>query len=209
MKNNYSINVFLNCPFDNEHLKIRNAILFTIYDCGFVPRCSLEESDSTTVRFDKIKRLIHDSKFGIHDISKTELDNKTKLPRFNMPLELGIFLGMAHAGNTKQNKKNCLILDKTPYRYQKFISDISGQDIEAHNNKPSKAIILVRNWLRTSVKTNLIPGGKEIQKRFRSFNKDLPEICATAKISPSDLIYNDYSLFISNWCKANPLETQS
>jgi len=37
----YNDNVFLNCPFDPEYRQIFNAIVFTIYDCGFVARCSL------------------------------------------------------------------------------------------------------------------------------------------------------------------------
>ncbi len=49
------------------------------------------------------------------------------LPRFNMPLELGIFLGAKRFGSQKQKQKNGLILDREKYRYQSFCSDIAGQ----------------------------------------------------------------------------------
>jgi len=65
-KNNYNDNVFINCPFDDDYKELQNAMVFAIYDCGFVPRCALEENDAGDVRFDKIRRLIELSRYGIH-----------------------------------------------------------------------------------------------------------------------------------------------
>lgn len=198
---NYENNVFINCPFDDEYVELRNAMLFAIYDCGFIPRCALEENNSGNVRFEKINRLIKDSKFGIHDISRTELDDENSLPRFNMPLELGVFLGAKMFGNGLQKSKNCLIVDTKRYRYQKFISDISGHDIKDHNNEPNKLIALIRNWLSTVSHRTTIPGGKKIIERYTLFKQDLPEICNNANVTPDELTYNDYSSFISVWLK--------
>jgi hypothetical protein len=36
--------------------------------------------------------IISGCKYSIHDLSRTELDKTTRLPRFNMPLELGLDL---------------------------------------------------------------------------------------------------------------------
>jgi hypothetical protein len=110
--------------------------VFTVSVCGFVPRCSLEHDDASQVRLEKIYRLIGSSSFGIHDISRTELDGENHLPRFNMPLELGFFLGAKQFGAGRHRSKRCLILDRDRYRFQKFISDIAGQDIKAHGNSP-------------------------------------------------------------------------
>ena len=49
-----------------------------------------------------------------------------------MPLELGLFLGAKRFGGTDQRSKKALVLDREPYRYQTFISDIAGKDIHAH-----------------------------------------------------------------------------
>jgi hypothetical protein len=58
---------------------------------------------------------------SIHDISRTEVrDQPYQLPRFNMPLELGIFLG-AKRFRRHSSRKRCLILDREPYRYKRFI----------------------------------------------------------------------------------------
>jgi len=199
----YSSNVFINCPFDDDYLEIRNALIFAIFDCGFVPRCALEEDDCGAVRFEKIKKIILESKFGIHDISRTQTDKKTKLPRFNMPLELGVFIGATRFGNKQQSMKKTLILDCEEHRYQSFISDIAGQDIRSHFNKPEEAIKHVRNWLNAASERKIIPGGKQILKRYKDFKSDLPEMCKLIPIGVEELTYNDYTNFISEWLKEN------
>jgi hypothetical protein len=93
--------VFVNCPFDPAYTELFNALMFTIYDCGFQPRCA-KEVDKGDQRFPKICEIIRECPLGIHDISRTNLDLKTKLPRFNMPLELGVFLG--HKTFVENNK---------------------------------------------------------------------------------------------------------
>ena len=101
----YDQNVFLNCPFDRDYAPIRDAVIFAIHDCGFVARCALEEDDSARVRVEKIYAIISDCRLGIHDVSRTELDAVVGLPRFNMPLELGIFLGARRFGKEEQQRK--------------------------------------------------------------------------------------------------------
>jgi len=200
----YTRNLFINCPFDKDYQSIFQAIVFTVFDCGYTPRCSLEIEDSSEVRIDKITKVIAECKYGIHDISRTELDKDTNLPRFNMPLELGIFLGAKRFGDDEQKKKACLILDKTPYRYQSFISDIAGQDIQSHGDDDSEVIKVVRNWLRRISERVTIPGGKEILKRYRLFSSELPGICEEFKITADEMIFNDYTHIVFQWLKRNP-----
>lgn len=83
-RSGYEKNVFINCPFDDEYRALLDAMVFAIHDCGFVPCCALEESDGGDVRLDKIKRLVQSSRYGIHDISRTELDDLNGLPQFMM-----------------------------------------------------------------------------------------------------------------------------
>ena len=145
--------------------------------------------------------MISKSKYAIHDISRTELDEKTKLPRFNMPLELGVFIGAKKFGDKHQKLKNCLILDIKQYRYQIFISDIAGHDIRAHNNDPNIVITHIRNWLNSKSKRRTIPGGRTIQNRFNRFIEDLPQLCAVIPIDEDEVTFNDYCDFVSNWLK--------
>ncbi|MCK4764319.1 MAG: hypothetical protein KAW12_19120 [Candidatus Aminicenantes bacterium] len=204
MKPDYKISVFINCPFDQEYSPIFQSLVFTVIDCGYIARCAREISDSGEVRIDKIVKIISGCKYGIHDISRTDLDKKNKLPRFNMPLELGIFLGAKRFGKSEQKKKICLILDSTPFRYQSFISDIAGQDIQAHNNKDTDVIKVVRNWLRSTPGRDTIPGGTEILKRYRQFTAELPVICERLRLTIDEMVFSDYINIISEWLKENP-----
>ena len=94
----YNDNVFINCPFDSTYKPLFDAMVFAVYDCGFIARCALEEEDASQVRIDRIYNIIADCRYGIHDISRTELDRDSGLPRFNMPLELGIFFAISSLG---------------------------------------------------------------------------------------------------------------
>ena len=42
----YHLNVFINCPFDDQYFDLLKAIIFTICYFDFIPRISLENSDS-------------------------------------------------------------------------------------------------------------------------------------------------------------------
>jgi hypothetical protein len=125
----YARNVFINCPFDAEYRPLLEAMVFAIHNLGFRPRSALERLDSGELRLLKIAQLIEESRYSVHDLSRTELDSVSLLPRFNMPLELGIDWGCRRYGPL-HNDKAILIFDSQRYRYQRFISDVSGCDIE-------------------------------------------------------------------------------
>jgi len=196
-----SNHVFINCPFDSVYRPIFNAIIFSIYDLGFVARCALEEDDAADFRLSKIERIIEECKFAIHDLSAVTLDTETKLPRFNMPLELGLFLGCKRFGSEAQAKKRCVILDSDPYRYRMFISDISGQDIRSHAGEPERAIREVRDWLRTITRRGRLPGGGDIIEHYRRFQNDLPRICAELALEPDRLTFLDFSEATAQWLR--------
>ncbi len=198
----YSQNVFINCPFDDEYQPIFHAIVFAIYDCGYIARCALEQDNGGISRFEKIYRIILECKFGIHDISRTELDDINGLPRFNMPLEFGVFLGARKYGGNLQKAKSCLILDREKYRYQKFISDIAGQDIRAHQNDLGKTVKHVRNWLNNASNAT-IPSGDRIFNRYNSFKENLPVLCDALMLNRNEIEFNDYVVLVSQWLKAN------
>src|SRR3569833_3189801 len=149
-QDNFSFFVFINCPFDDEYLPVLRSMVFTVAACGYAPHSVLLVCDAGDVRLKKIQRLIRQCRFGIHDISRTELDAASKLPRYNMPFELGIDIGAKENGNGRLKTKNILIIDSDKYRYQRFLSDIAGQDISSHGKSASEAIGKIRHWLNAN-----------------------------------------------------------
>jgi hypothetical protein len=198
MKASYAASVFINCPFDPGYRPMLFAATFAILDCGYQPRCAQEEEDGGVVRVEKIKRMIQDCKFGLHDISETAL-GANRLPRFNMPFELGLFLGARQFGDAGQKGKVTLIVDREPHRYQAFLSDIAGQDIRSHDGNAETLITVVRNWLSAATRRKTIPGAAVIRQRYRDFTAQLPELCAALKLQPADLLFNEFTLIAASW----------
>ena len=203
MPQRYHRSVFINAPFDDTHWDLFHAMVFTVMDCGFDPRCALETDDGSQVRIDKLFSIIEQCRLGIHDISYTALDPATRLPRFNMPLELGIFLAAKRFGNPRQRRKNCLVLDGEAYRYQKFISDIAGQDIRSHQRQPRVVVQLVRNWLRNAEREKVIPSDEVIWSRYEIFRRDLEPICRKLGLRRDNLIFNDFVHAAEDYIRAS------
>jgi hypothetical protein len=81
--------VFVNCPFDDEFKPTLRAIVFTVIASGYHPRSALDATDGAEVRLGKIAAMIGECDWGIHDLSRVEVE-VGGVPRFNMPMELGI-----------------------------------------------------------------------------------------------------------------------
>jgi hypothetical protein len=202
----YEQSVFINVPFDGSYQKLLDAIVYAVHDCGLKARTALEEDDGADVRIDKIYRLIDQCQYGIHDLSRTTLDSVNRLPRFNMPLELGVFLGARRFGTGRHKSRSVLILDRDQYRYQKFCSDIAGQDIRAHGNTVGGALGAVRNWLDTRKSASApLPSRAVLEARYVRFRKDLPVMCKAADLSIRELSFRNYCQLVDGWILENPI----
>lgn len=191
--------VFINCPFDDAFASGFQALVFTVFACGFRVRCAREMDDGSETRIDKLYRIIGQSRFGIHDLSRTEPDPGSGLPRFNMPLELGIFLGAKRFGDEAQKRKRALVLDTDPYRYQAFISDLAGIDPRAHGGDPRQMVRRTRDWLLTVSKRTTIPTTGPLLASYDRFAEGLTAIAGTAGLDPGNLTYPDFEQMIFVW----------
>jgi hypothetical protein len=198
----YEQNVFINCPFDAEYQPIFEALVFAIHDLGFRPRSALERLDSGELRLEKLAALIEQSRFSVHDLSRTSLDGTSLLPRFNMPLELGIDWGCRRYSSRHKNKA-ILIFDSQRYRHQRFVSDLAGCDIQQHNSDPDVAIIALRHWLRAA-SGDTLPAGSSVKERYRQFRLDLPSICDDLHFDAMDLPFIDFSFTVTAWLRLHP-----
>lgn len=173
----YDRNVFINCPFDQEYKPLLRPLLFTVVHLGFNPRIALESKNSGAPRIEKILRMIRESLYAIHDLSRNKAKRKGELYRLNMPFELGLDVGCQRFSAGKYRRKKCLILDSENYRYQAALSDIAGSDIENHRNEPREVVVLVRNWLSSEASIKSL-GPTKI---WDSFNEFADEMSSTLK----------------------------
>ncbi len=188
-------NVFVNCPFDNEYFKLLKPLLFTLCYLDLNPQIS-ETSDSGEIRLHKIKALIENSAYSIHDLSRMEPLKDGELPRFNMPFECGIDFGIKLSDPKKFANKKFLILEKERYRYQKVISDIPGNDIKAHNNNPEEIVKVTRDWFKPTLRE--IPRHKEIWLGYIEFEYDYEQILNDEGYDPKDISSLTFSDIIEN-----------
>lgn len=196
-----SFSVFINCPFDPSYQPLFDAVVFTVSYCGFEARSALEVVDSGETRLAKIISLIAGSRLSIHDISRVELDSGTNLPRFNMPIELGIAIGMKHRGTRKLRDHHLLVLDGARpelvperFRYQMFASDLAGTDIRVHGGRVGSVVQSVREFLSVHAS---IEGAAAIRKALHEFEATLPAMVAAARQDMDALNYVDRLRHIS------------
>ncbi len=198
-------NVFINCPFDDDYFPILKPLLFTVIYLGLNPRISLESSDSGEVRVDKLMKLIQESKYAIHDLSRLQATKAGEMARLNMPFELGLDIACRKFGAGKLKEKKGLILEKDRYEYQKALSDIAGQDISAHQNDPQSAMTKCLEWLISQCKLKGI-GTTRVWQDLLIFRGALE---VTLKDSHTlkeieGLPINQYIAYAKDWVEHNP-----
>jgi hypothetical protein len=137
------------------------------------------------------------------DISRTEVDGDPALPRFNMPLELGLFLGARKYGGRDHRLKSCIIFDRERYRFQRYISDIAGQDIHAHGGDRRTLIAELATWLRTQSRDPNVPGGGAIATEFEAFTAALPKIFEARRLHPAEVTFGDYTAIVVQYLTLN------
>jgi hypothetical protein len=167
----------------------------------FFPVTLLAEDNGLDNRLAKIERLIGSCKYGVHDLSRTEL-NEHLLPRFNMPFELGIFFGAKKFGDRQQKSKVAIILDIEPHRYTEFITDLRGVDINAHSNNVEIVIRKIREFLKTSSRRNTVPGHTIIIREYSNLLVNLPSIVDNLGLDIDSLPFNDYCYIVEEAIRA-------
>ena len=195
----FETNVFINCPFDKDYALLLRTLTFTLQYLDFTPFVS-QTISSSTIRVNQIKEHIKNCKYSIHDLSRSRPMKKEDLPRFNMPYELGLDLGACEYGGKILKTKKTLILETARFHYQQVLSDISGQDIENHNDDPKTLVTKVRNWISNN-STSLIIGQSQIWIALNQFNADLITNLSST-YSPKDIDempIGDYIKFAKDW----------
>jgi hypothetical protein len=122
--------VFLNIPYDAGFENLLLAYIAAITAFGFTPRATLEIPFGQR-RLDRILTLIQQSQYSIHDLSRVELDRQSpRTPRFNMPFELGLTVGLE---KTTCRDHAWIVCESVRRRINKSLSDLDGTDAYIHD----------------------------------------------------------------------------
>ena len=162
---------FLNIPYDKQFEKLYLAYIAGITSFGLVPKATLEIPGGVR-RLDRISELIQTCKYSFHDLSRVQVDrSKPRTPRFNMPFELGLTIGLA---KSKLGKDQIwFVFEALNHRIQKSLSDLNGTDIYVHHGTVKGIFRELGNALVRSVGR---PTVSEMTKVYNRLRKALPEI---------------------------------
>ncbi len=162
--------VFLNIPYDAGFEDLYLAYIVGLSQLGL--RINVTLAIPNQGRLDTILNLIESSDFSIHDLSRVELSHG--IPRFNMPLELGLALYHSKRGK-RQHRVH--IFDAKPYQAQRSTSDVNGIDPQIHNGRPKDLMIGLRNIFRQPGDVTTVP---EMLASYRALKRKLPKIRQSA-----------------------------
>src|SRR4051812_29932794 len=90
--------VFINVPYDLKYERLFAALIAGIVSLCREPKVVLSDI-SGDVRLDRLIRMIRSCRVSLHDLSRTGATRTPagRVPRFNMPIELGIALAIKKA----------------------------------------------------------------------------------------------------------------
>lgn len=162
-------------------------VAFTVLFLGFRPRLAMESADSGAVRIQRILKLIKQSRYAIHDLSRLLAHRRGEHFRLNMPFELGLDIGCRVFGGRGGGRKKCLVLEKDKYSIKAALSDLAGCDAFSHDDEPETAVRHVRNWLVQEADASG-PSGTAIWYAFNDFVADLDKKLRRAGFRKVDVV---------------------
>jgi hypothetical protein len=171
--------VFLNIPYDSHFQNLFLAYIAAISAFGFIPRATLEIPSSQR-RLERILQLIEECRYSVHDLSRVQLDRaRPRTPRFNMPFELGLTIGLERA---MRNKHVWVVCESEAHRIQKSLSDLNGTDIYVHDGTVRG---IFREFGSIFVRNRRQPTVQEMMAIYRILRRSLAEVLARAgQVSP-------------------------
>jgi hypothetical protein len=173
--------VFLNIPYDKQFERLFLAYIAGISAYGMFPHATLEITDSSR-RLEKILKLERSCDYSIHDLSRVQLDQaKPRVPRFNMPFELG--LCVADANRRKGQTQNWFVFEAVANRIDKSLSDLRGTDPRIHGATVRGVLSGLCNAFRRPGRQPSVPQMLQI---YRALRKNQ---AAILKKTGSDTLY--------------------
>jgi hypothetical protein len=158
--------VFLNIPYDGAFEALYLAYIVGLTQLGL--RINAAVAVPSQGRLSTIIELIEQSDFSIHDLSRIEAS--AGVPRFNMPVELGLALYRSHVTG---GRHRVFIFESKRYRAQRSTSDVNGIDPQIHNGTPKGLMSGLRNILRQPGDVTTVP---EMLASYRAVKQRLPEL---------------------------------
>jgi hypothetical protein len=137
-------NIFLNVPFDSRYSALFTTAVGGLTALGREPHCVLEVPSDGHNRLERIYDLVASCGASIHDLSRVSLSGPLRVPRFNMPFELGIAYALS-----RQQAHQLFVFEARQYRLQATLSDLNGHDPHIHGETQAGVLRCILNCFGT------------------------------------------------------------
>lgn len=176
------LSVFLNVPFDVEYAPLFVALISGLTALGRKPRSVLEIQEGGQNRLSKIYNLISLCGSSLHDLSRVVLSGELRVPRFNMPFELGLAVAVA-----QKRRHAFFLLEEKPFRIQASLSDLNGHDPHVHEGTQAGVLRCILDCFATPsgtpplatlerLTTQLSAAASEFQRELRTDHPFQPHL---------------------------------
>ena len=92
-----------------------------------------------------------------------------------------------------------------PYRLPAYLSDLGGNDPDAHHGEPDQLIRIVRNFLDETPSSGPLPGPAKLAQTFARFSAELPALAREIEHQRQEIGgFKNYPTFL--WCVAEFLK---
>lgn len=133
--------MFLNIPYDRRYEPVFIGLVAAVLALGRKPRCTLEIQDRGQGRPERIFEILEGTRISFHDLSRAGVP-----ARFNMPFELGLAVALKRYWG----RHDWFVLEASPYRVQRTLSDLKLTEEHIHRNGPRIAVSCVLDALSTN-----------------------------------------------------------
>ena len=171
---------FLNIAYDLDYEEHFLAYIAGVAAFGLDPRATLELTGGER-RLERIFDLIATCKYSFHDLSFVTLDRSLPAtPRFNMPFELGLVVGLEKAADSGHE---WFVFESVRHRLQKSLSDMNGTDPFIYGSERPDGILREYSQCPGAAARYQRPSAEQMRAIFEVLKNERPRILTTAGTS--------------------------
>jgi hypothetical protein len=139
--------IYINCPFDGNYAPVLDAVVLSILGCGYLPRIAFEDGSSDELRINRIVKALISSRYSFHDLVRCQGEGLSNLGRFNMPLELGIAIGIKSILAKDDIKHEWFAVVPSHHDHSEYASNLKGYDLKKCDGSEQDLIYKIMCWL--------------------------------------------------------------
>jgi hypothetical protein len=111
---------------------------------------------------------------------------------------LGLCMGARRFGASHRYDKIKIMVSE-PYKLPEYLSDLGGNDPDAHHEDPHQVLMIVRDFLQSARRGKPLPGRTALVAAFDRFKREIPKIAEGIEHGAGEVgVRKNFPTFV--WC---------